>query len=41
MGYIPITEDELANIRVQSMNDDYFYQSILHYMKDRSEPFVS
>ena len=29
------TEDELANIRVQSMNDDYFYQSILHYMKDQ------
>ena len=27
------TEDELAEIRVVSSNDDYFYQSILHYIK--------
>lgn len=26
------TEDELSNIRVFSPNDDYFYQSIQHYM---------
>lgn len=26
------TEDELSNIRVFSPNDDYFYQSIKHYM---------
>lgn len=28
------TEDELAHIRVLSMNDDYFCQSIMHYIKD-------
>ena len=26
------TEDELANIRVFSPNDDYFYQSIVNYI---------
>src|SRR5699024_11098460 len=26
------TEDELSNIRAFSPNDDYFYQSIQHYM---------
>lgn len=28
------TEDELAQIRVCSPNDDYFYQSIQHYLKN-------
>lgn len=27
------TEDELASIRIVSPNDDYFYQSIQHYMQ--------
>ncbi|UDI78731.1 helicase-exonuclease AddAB subunit AddA [Staphylococcus taiwanensis] len=29
------TEDELAHIRVLSSNDDYFYQSITHYMQHK------
>lgn len=28
------TEDELANIRIISPNDDYFYQSIEHYIQN-------
>ncbi|BGE82905.1 helicase-exonuclease AddAB subunit AddA [Staphylococcus petrasii] len=28
------TEDELAQIRVVSPHDDYFYQSIMHYLQD-------
>ena len=28
------TEDELANIRVFSPNDDYFYQSIHQYINN-------
>ncbi|WP_251352991.1 hypothetical protein, partial [Staphylococcus aureus] len=27
-------EDELAQIRILSPNDDYFYQSIVNYIKD-------
>lgn len=32
------TEDELAQIRVTSSNDDYFYQSIMHYIQDEASP---
>ena len=33
------TEDELAQIRIISPNDDYYYQSIQHYMKsEQAQP---
>ncbi|WP_436861089.1 helicase-exonuclease AddAB subunit AddA [Staphylococcus caeli] len=36
------TEDELSKIRVSSPNDDYFYQSVKHYMAndDAEQPLV-
>lgn len=30
------TEDELAKIRIVSPQDNYFYQSIQHYMDDEA-----